>query len=239
MTIKIDNDLYDQSDENNQNIQFSRKVSLNSLGNILNLPKDFFSILEDIKLGCYPRLNSHYISNHNLSVDFIKNIPSGNNSISKVFQQLNNNLNYRRPSNLNLSTSSNNSNSNLNNLCNIIKEESNDDVFNKTNSNNDEQSGFTPEVRRVKHENCSILKCTKSTNVYQLALKLKFDDDQCRSVETNLSSSELFINDITVDMKLISNLTNELIDFGLINLKDKDLLHNSIVKALSSVQMSL
>ena len=91
--LNIKYDLINDTNKNNnthatETKSFSRKVSLNSLANTINLPKDFFGILEDIKLGCYPRLYSHYINNLNASVNLLKNIPSSN-SINKVFNQFN------------------------------------------------------------------------------------------------------------------------------------------------------
>ncbi len=182
---------------------------------------------------------SHYINSHNINVNFIKSIPATN----KIFQQLSNNLSYRRPSNLNLSCSNNNSNSNIN----IIKEENNDDeVFKTTSSSNNLKndlnssendsdklfSVYAPESRRIKNENCSIIKNTKATDSYQLLLNIKFDDDQCRSLECRISTDDLFINKLTFNIKFISKLTSELIEFGLINLNDKDLLNNSIMRTL-------
>jgi hypothetical protein len=247
--LNIKYDLINDTNKNNnthatETKSFSRKVSLNSLANTINLPKDFFGILEDIKLGCYPRLYSHYINNLNASVNLLKNIPSSN-SINKVFNQFNNNnsnnFNYRRPSNLNLSCSNNGSNTNL--CSNSIKKENwnNDNVFNLTNDTCEQvtDNQYNPETRRIKSENCTLSKCLKNSDFHQLVLKLKFDDDFCRTLECTLSSVDLCLSNIfdkkEVQTKLYEFcliLANELIDFGLINDKDKEILTDILVKTL-------
>ena len=213
------------------------------------LPKDFFSILEDIKTGCFPRLYSHYINNDNLNsnVNLIKNV-SISNSTNKVVNQSNNNFNSHRPSNLNLDFNLNNNNNSdtclqslvNNGNCNIMEKNS---VINK-NSNNDgctilqqiDNKHFTPEIRRIKEENCTLLKCLKNTDKQQLVLKLKFDDDLCRTLECTLSNNDIYKSDLNhnnvLNNSFVFSLANELIDFGLISDKDKEILTNILIKTL-------
>ena len=98
---------------------------------------------------------------------------------------------------------------------------------------------YTLESRRIKHETCAIIQNPKETGSYQLLLNIKFDDDQCRTLECRISNDDLFINKLTFNIKFISKLTTELIEFGLVNLKDREMLNNSIMRTLVSVQISL
>jgi hypothetical protein len=100
------------------------------------------------------------------------------------------------------------------------------------------------EKRRVKFNKCSLVKCDQDDDKYKIELKIKFDDNLNRVIDCLISVADLFPSDLTsetcetpyakTDLN-VSNacllLTDELVDHGLVNSDDRDIILNTMKKS--------
>ncbi len=241
----------------------SRKVSLNSFTNIFTVPKNFHAILDDIQLGCFPRLynktGTHNISyaSFKQSFNMLKSIPSvismshlehvngenkaesrKNNSNSTRFLEI---PSTKSSSDGSVSTKTPNTKTNDDLLVEIKNEQAN-----ITGGSNDSNSlgKIQIEKRRVKFNKCSLVKCDQDDDKYKIELKIKFDDNLNRVIDCLISVADLFPSDLTsetcetpyakTDLN-VSNacllLTDELVDHGLVNSDDRDIILNTMKKS--------
>jgi hypothetical protein len=283
-------DELNEQDTDNSIIQFNRcwkssrykdllarKVSLHSFTSILNLPKDFYAILEDIKLGCYPRLynmtDTSNISNASFkhSFNMLKSLPTSNlsrtinqyellaneNKIVRAKNEARQNpVDPPRFSNPNANTYNSLDDASRENVQRHITNKDMDSVadhkteqqFNSLNSSNDSNGSNRIQIenRRVKANLCSLSKCEQESDTYQMVLKLKFDDNMNRVLDCSIPTLDIFSSEISADDEksvpienpriahICFQLTSELIEYGLININDKDLIVNSIKKTFTS-----
>jgi len=228
-----------------------RKVSLTFLTgyNDLKIPHHFFSILEDIRTGLYPRLFKE-IDSSDLNLDSF----SSSTCLDFVIQQKNLIDNIDRRASAPFLITRNNSDSNI-----------------KGSSNHGQSPSNRPlELRRLAAEDCSIKKV--SGNMIELRLNLKFQDEVFRTLcsyfpedflnylkdNQNMMVSESInlsflknpidfdcttsYDERSIEEKILNisiHLSNELIDFGLINSLDHNLISDLFSKTIKDYLLSL
>lgn len=232
-----------------------RKVSLTFLTNYndLKIPHHFFSILEDIRTGLYPRLFKEIDSN-DLNLDMI----SSSTCLDFVIQQKN--LIDKRSDDIDRRSSVPNG---------FLMTRNNSDGRNKTPSELNSNKTMHVELRRLASEDCSIK--IVSGNMIELRLSLKFQDDVYRTLRSyfpeeflNYLKDNFSIKNESMDLNFLKNpfgfddtaiynerpleekienvcnhLANELIDFGLINKLDHDLVSELFGKTIKEYLFSL
>ena len=245
-----------------------RKVSLTFLTNYnyLTIPQNFFSILEDIKSGLYPRL---FKERHNKEIKHfqpgfcLKSTTNSAYDYLEFFKQTKQLLEFRSMSSLNLVSSD------VNNANNLLKPWSNDRNNSNTNSNQDltlsdsnsnlSNAKSNDETRRLTNLFCK-LNIDYATKRVDLNLDLEFNDTFKRNLECSFESD--FLNGFEIkncnhdfdlnnlvsadehplDFKIENiciHLANELIDFGLINKEDRATISETILKTMKDYLLTL
>ncbi len=245
-----------------------RKVSLSFLTtfNNLTIPQDFFSTLDDIRFGLYPRLFKECPDFTNLvtSTPKFRSI-SSSTCLEFVLQQKQ--LIDNRSCLLNLNNSSNDDINNKkedNNSSNNNNNKSINNINNNITMLDDNLVKELTEFRRINSEICTISFKEDETKMIELNLKLKFEDNLQRNLQCffpnhfflsfkNLQElkKEFNINHNNNNMNnnnnLIKNesdslesviydicfhLSNELVDYGLINNSDQTLIQELFYKSI-------
>lgn len=253
--------------QSNSNSSFKdrRKISLTFLSNFnLSLPQNFFSILDDIRYGLYPRLFKD-IEARDISPPF-------NSSLDNLLQRkqyVDRNCSILDMNNYLFNSIQDEAGLDKNIKTNIYDKEATNDVKNLEQKQNQQQlpsenlpnsplhqphletkTKYT-ESRRLRSCSCSINKNDNAKTI-ELNLNLEFDDNlnrklecnfplnfldyfDCCNSDTNLANDKIIdelnlfnkIDEQSLENKITNicvHLSNELIDYGLINHLDNDII---------------
>jgi hypothetical protein len=223
-----------------------RKVSLTFLTNCnLKIPHHFFFILEEIRSGLYPRL---------FKTEMIQNLNTIN--FKTIQQQQQQQIGESKSSSAFFS-SSNANNEPTEKAIGLYSEGAmvqNQEEENIHQIDNDEENltNGPYEIRRLTSENCTIKKCENESNKIELSLDFKFSDNFHRLLNCFFPID--FVNYFDVEQSMFKfgnlinifdespyetkieniciHLANELIDFGLINPKDRFLITDLIFRTM-------
>lgn len=251
-----------------------RKVSLSFLSNFNNItiPQDFFSILDDIRYGLYPRLftESEY---KELNTPGIKSITSST-CLEFVMQQKQ--IIDIRSSLLNINNNFLNDPNERKDLATIVLPSYDEECLNKIDEiesskaqcskglNNDLVKEFC-EPRRISSEECFVKVKDDESQMIELNLRFRFDDDSQRNLQCYFPDNFFLLlenfedlrkefdidnadlreaspvteksdKDIRTFEKKIENicqtLSNELVDYGLVNFDDKSTINELFFSAI-------
>lgn len=249
-------------------------MSLSFLSNFNNItiPQDFFSILDDIRYGLYPRLftESEY---KELNTPGIKSITSST-CLEFVMQQKQ--IIDIRSSLLNINNNFLNDPNERKDLATIVLPSYDEECLNKIDEiesskaqcskglNNDLVKEFC-EPRRISSEECFVKVKDDESQMIELNLRFRFDDDSQRNLqcyfpdhfflllenfedlrkEFDIDNADLreaspvtekSDKDIRTFEKKIENicqtLSNELVDYGLVNFDDKSTINELFFSAI-------
>ena len=236
-------------------------MSLSFLTNMSNLaiPQDFFSILDDIRYGLYPRLFNESEYKDLIVTPHIRSI-SSNTCLEFMLQQKQ--LIDRRSSLFNNNNGSlgetSKEYSSCTKLLSLFNEAKNEDECGDSSRLDNSSVRELIETRRISAEACTLHIINDAAQKIELNLKLKFSDNLERSLQCFFPSNffvlvdnfemvrkEFYLPDnadsapdSTSFVKKLENicahLANELVDYGLLNQHDQCLIQELFIKTIKN-----